>query len=344
MVVRIGVLNDVPHGLPEEVIERAVRLGVDDVRSSDHGAHLPEIDIVVLPVEAHPSARPDNAAIALRELAGTGVVGVIGPAVSDNAFPCVSVADELHVPCINWSGSERARSEWMFHYQVGSLEDEPFVIAEHLRRSGWTRIAVVREDSIIGREYASFFGDAAIVHGLDTVAVLDIDVDGGNAAEVAAAVHEVAPDAVAYLGFVVSAVALATAMSDLDHPVVGNSAMLVGHGRPELASILDGWRYIDVTDDANPQLQRFLALAPDAPPVASPALFDMARLFAHGLVHAHTEDRAGLKLGLERVKRMPATLGEHGTVAGFGHWKRSALEGNYLVMRQWRNGISIRVT
>jgi branched-chain amino acid transport system substrate-binding protein len=343
MIVRIGVLNDVPQGLPNEQIERAVRLGIDDVRFSPHGAELPEIDVVVLPVEAHPSASPDNAADALRELAGTGAVGIIGPAVSDNAFPCVAVADELHMPCINWSGSERARSEWMFHYQVGSLEDEPFVIAEHIRRSGWTRIAVVREDSIIGREYASFFDDAAIAHGLDVVAVLDIDLAGGNAAAVAAAVHDLAPDAVAYLGFVVSAVALATAMSDLDYPVVGNSAMLVGHGRPELAAILEGWRYIDVADDANPELQRFLTLAPDAQPVASPAIFDMARLFAGGLVHARTKDRAGLKLGLERIKRMPATIGEPGTVAGFGRWKRSALEGNYLVMRQWHDGASIPV-
>ena len=63
---------------------------------------------------------------------------MIGPAISDNALACVPVTDELTLPSINWTGSEQARSEWMFHYQVGSLEDEPFVIARRLAQRGTT--------------------------------------------------------------------------------------------------------------------------------------------------------------------------------------------------------------
>ena len=63
---------------------------------------------------------------------------MLGPAISDNALTCVPVTDELELPSINWTGSEQARSEWMFHYQVGSLEDEPFVIARRIAERGTT--------------------------------------------------------------------------------------------------------------------------------------------------------------------------------------------------------------
>ena len=99
------------------------------------------------------------------------------------------VADELTLPSINWTGSEQARSEWMFHYQVGSLEDEPFVISRRLAQRGTTRVALVREDSFIGRQYASFFDDAVLVSGLDLIGTVDLDVSGDNGADVVAALE-----------------------------------------------------------------------------------------------------------------------------------------------------------
>jgi ABC-type branched-subunit amino acid transport system substrate-binding protein len=107
---------------------------------------------------------------------------------------------------------------------------------------------------------------------------------------------------------------------------------------------LDGWFYIDVFDETNTEWQRFQALWPDAPAISGAALFDMARLVTLGLVHAPTQDRAGMRVGLERIKRVPAAIGEPGTMAGFGQWKRSALEGGYLVLRQWQDGQSVRVS
>ena len=54
-------------------------------------------------------------------------------------------------------------------------------------------------------------------------------------------------------------------------------------------------------------------------------------------------DAEGMRVGLERVKRIPAVTGEQGTIAGFGQWKRAALEGGYLVLRRWVDGQSVRV-
>jgi hypothetical protein len=53
--------------------------------------------------------------------------------------------------------------------------------------------------------------------------------------------------------------------------------------------------------------------------------------------------RAGLKDGLERVKRLPAATGMNGTTMGFGNYDHGALKGRYLVLRSWRDGKSVQV-
>jgi branched-chain amino acid transport system substrate-binding protein len=343
MSVKVGILIDVQSAaVPGSVYEQAAAVGFEAVRATPVGSRLPDIELVTVSAAAHPVGSPDLAAVALRELVDSGVVAVVGPSVADNALACVPVADELQVPCINWSGSERARSEWMFHYQVGSLEDEPYVIADYMARQGWRRVALIREDSIIGREYASFFVDAAVVHGLEVVATIDLDVPGDNAVAAAAAVDGVAPDAVVFLRFP-SVFGFAVAMRDRSLPMVANSALLAGHFDSALANALDGWSYIDVFDEDNVECRRLLGRFPDAHALPLLALYDMTRLIAFGLMHAPTLDPAGLQVGLERVKRIPAALGAPRTIAGFGPWKRAALEGDYLVVRQWKDGRSILI-
>ena len=46
--------------------------------------------------------------------------------------------------------------------------------------------------------------------------------------------------------------------------------------------------------------------------------------------------------GLEQVKAIPAASGERGTLMGFGPFDRAALKGQYLVLREWREGRSVR--
>ena len=111
---------------------RTVQVAIDEIAASPAGVSLPEIELVTEIAEGHPRGTPESVAAAFRALGDQDVIAVIGPAISDNALTCVPVTDELQLPSINWTGSEQARSEWMFHYQVGSLEDEPFVIARRL--------------------------------------------------------------------------------------------------------------------------------------------------------------------------------------------------------------------
>ena len=50
-----------------------------------------------------------------------------------------------------------------------------------------------------------------------------------------------------------------------------------------------------------------------------------------------------VKEAFERIKCLPATLGEPGTTLGFGHWDRAALKGGFILLRQWIGGRSVVV-
>ena len=196
MAVRIAILNDISQGDDGTGAVAAVELALAEVEASGVGAtdRLPAVEIVSVIAEGHPRGTPETTATALRELgADPELLAVIGPAIADNALACVPVADELELPCINWSGSQLTRSEWMFHYQVGSLEDEPYVLARHLAQRGLRRVGLVREDSIIGRQYASFFDDAVVLSGLELLGTVDLAVSGDDGEAAVAGLDALAP-------------------------------------------------------------------------------------------------------------------------------------------------------
>jgi ABC-type branched-subunit amino acid transport system substrate-binding protein len=343
---RIVVLYDLNPGDGGASSQRAVELALAEVAEAGVGVNvpLPSVDVSTVVAEGHPRGEPAVTAGALRELgADPDVLAVIGPAISDNAIACTPVADEIEVPCINWSGSQLTRSRWMFHYQVGSLEEEPYVIARHLAERGLRRVALVREDSIIGRQYASFLEDAVVLSGLELLGTVDLSVSGDDGDAAVAGLDELAPDAVVYLGLGMSARGLSLAMVGRPWPVVTNSALMFAHANPDWRKEIDGWVYVDAYDEAN-EVRRALFEQLDVPEAVGMgpiATYDMGRLVGYGLAHAAEVTRAGVRDGLERVKQVPSALGSPGTIMGFGNWKHNALEGGYLVLRQWRDGQSV---
>ena len=93
------------------------------------------------------------------------LIPLLASLFSDNALIVRDRCDTAGLPCINWTGGEQTRSEWMFQYQVGSLEEEPGVLALHLIEHGVRRIALVGDDVFIGLRYREFFLTAAARSG-----------------------------------------------------------------------------------------------------------------------------------------------------------------------------------
>jgi len=347
--IRVGILHDMAESTADEAamvghMDGFLRMPVDDL------VHRGRLDRQVEWVHAAGLGLPVGTAFAIErafdELVAQGVLLIVGPAVGDNALVARALADAARVPTINWAGTERARSEFMFHLQVGSHEDESVLLARHVHSLGVQRVGVVFDRSPIGRRYASFFESECETLGVDVSTRVSIAPLATDATEELASVRASGADALVYLGLglVGTAVARARTAAGWDVPAAMNTAGLRGYD-PEYAHEIDGWVYVDMVADDNPVLAGLLArVGMDSVPGLYAAVgYDLGVLVAEGLARAPELTREGVRDGLELVKLVPSAEGRAGTTLGFGHWDRGALHGPYLVLRRWRDRRSSEV-
>ena len=337
--MHIGLLFDYPQG--GDGLERTLALGFA-------AAGLDPASVTFLREETLglPAGRAEDTAGGFARLAEAGVDLIVGPSISDNCLAARDVADEYGVPAINYSGGERTRSAWMFHYQIGSLEEEPPLLVARMGERGFTRAAVIHDASVVGERYAEVLGWAAADAGVEITGRAAIDPLAEDLTTVVGDLRAADPDVLVYLGLGAASHAVATAMADAGWtiPVLANSALMFGYVRPDWRDAWASWEYIDTIAEDNTWRRRLGEQ--DAAAAAGPigtATFDMGRLIGHAVGRAERTDRAGLREGLERVKQLPAASGYEGTLMGFGVWDRGALKGPFLVLRAWRDGTTVQV-
>src|SRR5438132_3160545 len=163
--ILIGLLFDFPQADGGTSFEEAVRLGLDEIAATGRLDRPVEFETRL--ARGLPLGTEHDVVTAFGELDDAGVVLVIGPSISDNGLIAAPLADAAGIPCINYTGGERTRSELMFHYQIGSLEEEPAVLARYLVDQGRRTVAVIYDHSPVGRRYAEFFEQARGLLGLE---------------------------------------------------------------------------------------------------------------------------------------------------------------------------------
>ena len=320
--IRIGILHDMSESMTEDLslgggMEAFVSLAIDDL------VQRGRLDRDVEFVHAAGLGLPAGTAFAIEqafaELVAQGVLMIVGPAVGDNALVATPLADRARIPTINWAGTERARSEFMFHLQVGSHEDEPVLLARYVAALGAQRVGVIFDRSPIGRRYAAFFEAECAVVGLDLAARVSIAPLAEDASREVATVRAAGADALVYLGLglVATAVGRARTQGGWDAPAVMNTAGLRGYD-PAFAREIDGWVYVDMVADDNPVLVRVRdRLGADAPPGFFAAVgYDLGVLVAEGLARAPELTAVGVRDGLELVKQVPSAEGRAGDDVG----------------------------
>lgn len=337
----VGVLYDFPQADGGALFEDALRLGLEAGRGPDR-----PVELVSCHGHGLPSGSAHEMEQAFGELADAGVLAIVGPSISDNALVVRPLADSMGLPCINYSGGERTRSEFMFHYQVGSLDEEPVVLAAHLAERGATSVALAHDHSFVGRNYATAFAEACATVGVELVASSPVSPLAEDLSPVVRRLRSADPQFVTYLGLGVAARALALGLESekWDVPVVANSALMFGYARRDWRAGWEDWVYVDTVSDANPSRATLRDLSPRS--AAGPigvAAYDMGRLLGEALARAAHLTRDGVRDGLEHVKALPAASGKPGTVMGFGAWDHGALKGPYLVLRAWREGKTVEV-
>jgi branched-chain amino acid transport system substrate-binding protein len=335
----VGVLFDMALGPLEAPVLDAFRAGLAAVPLDR------PVDVIRVTVDGLPNGTEHALRTGFVELADAGVLAIVGPGITDNAFVARDLADAMGVPCINWSGNEETRSRWCFQFQVGSLEEEPLLLVDHLVERGLRRVALVYDQASIGQRYADWFEARRTRAGIEVVARAGISPIATDAVDVLRAVQDDRADALVYLGLGVAAHPLAVAKRDAgwEVPAIANTALMHGHSHPPWTEAWDGWVYVDMTSDSNPALQQLVRTLP-AEVTATPlgaCWHDMGRLMGEGLAQSELLTRAGVLEGLERVKQVPATCGQTGTTMTLGRWDRAVLKGPYLALRQWRGGRSV---
>ena len=343
--IKVGVLNDMGDGpdAPGDVTDW-LRREVEAVQAAGR------LDAAVDFVHAYGLGLPSGSAAAVErafmELVRQDVALIVGPAIGDNALAATPWVERERVPTINWAGAERGRGEWMFHLQVGSHEDESLVMARHLKAIGANRIGVVYDQSPIGTRHLKYLEDEARVIGLEIVVAEAISPLCEDASQAVERVLAARPQGFVYLGLGLSAPAVARPLgaSGWQGPRIMNTAGLRGyHGA--FAQACDGWIYIDMHSDSNRTLKALRERMGVGPKQAVWAAkgYDLGRLVAEGLARADDFSRAGMRIGLEQIKWLPAAEGAEGTLLGFGIQDRGALHGRYLVLRQWIDGETVEV-
>src|SRR5262249_7484357 len=149
--IRIGLLFDFPQHDGGDSFATAVELGLSTA-PVDRPVELARELAAGLPAGTAFDVEQKVAALVRH-----GVLAAVGPTVSDNGLVVRDLADTAGLPCINYTGGAITRSECMFHYQVGSLEEEPAVLVDLLRSRGVRRVAVIHDRSPVGRHYADWF-------------------------------------------------------------------------------------------------------------------------------------------------------------------------------------------
>jgi branched-chain amino acid transport system substrate-binding protein len=342
--VRLGVLHDFAGADGGAGFEWAVRLGLDEV-----GDRLPgPVEFVHEAAAGLPLPGGTEASVraAFSRLDAAGVLAILGPAISDNAIVVRPMADAAGLATFNYTGGEQTRSAAAFHYQIGSLEDEPSFLAAHLLERALTKVALVHDTTFVGRRMAEFFADACAAAGIDLVVRSTLPGSGAGADRAVSTARAAGPDALVSLGLwdLPRALSLAMAGAGWDVPACANSALIYGHHNPDWARGWEGWAYCDTYSEANPRYQALERAAAAAGRGAGPGAagaFDMGRLVGEALAISHPLTRSGVVAALERVKSLPAASGHTGTLMGFGHQDRGALKGRFIVIRQWRDGASV---
>ncbi len=339
--MRIGLLFDYPQGDGGDNLEHAIRVGLAAARTD-----LTHVSFLRRETLGHPAGRVEDVVAGFEQLVSDGADLVIGPSISDNCLAARDAADRAQVPAINYSGGERTRSAWMFHYQIGSLEDEPPLLVARMRERAMRSAVVIHDASVVGERYAEVFGWSAGDAGIEIAASAAIDPLATDVDAVVGELRHHDPDVVLYLGLgaVSHIVATAIIAAGWAVPVLANSALIFGYIKPEWHDAWANWEYIDTIADDNPTRMALQAAEPALAggPIGCGA-YDIGRLVGHAVQRADRIDPAGLRAGLERVKQLPATSGSPGTLMGFGVYDHAALKGQFLVLRAWRGGRTVPV-
>lgn len=340
--VRIGLLCDT-H-LPDEVVDvlylKSALLAFEQAIASGHLTRPVELALAVgvgLPYGS--AAEPIAALEALHE---AGCVAIIGPLASDNGRAMRDRVEELQIPAICQGGTEQWAGEYCFRMGTGGPREEGEMMAAWLADQGHRTAAVLEESSPIAREHLEGFRQSCQERGIRTVAIETISTHPRDILEPLERLRSAEADALVFLGagYPLGLLGKTLVAMEWAPPRIMSTALEWVYSFPDLLPDLVGWVGVDMVCEENPTYQAFRSAFREhwgfdvpAPNCIPPNIYDMARLIVYGLARADLLTGPGVRLGMERVRFLPAAAGGPRTHLGAGPYDHLVYKGDWLVYR-----------
>ncbi len=345
---RVGLLMDWAHQTPPmqdyaDAIELALELAWQD------GLIDRRVELVTRKVYGGPNASALDVLETFRELAyEQRVHAIIGPSLPDDLMACRREMDRAMVPVLTFGGTLNLSSPYLFQLPNGTYADEIRMIVRHAATQGYQRIALIRDSSMMGDEYAATFSQAVRESGLQiagTFAVSPMPSQESVLDAVAAAKRSEA-DALLVISvamhrqFVQALEAMAWSPGKL--MVCNFVASIPGFDGPE---VFEGWVGVDQYDEANPVFQALVdsfekRFGRRVGHTYQAIGYDIGRTLAKALSMMAPSTPEGLRDALERVRMLPAAAGGKGSVISLAKNVHRGYQGNYLVCRTVANGVN----
>ena len=355
---RVAIIQDWGVGL-EPLYDQydATQLAFDEAHES--GLLDRPVELQVVEVEGLPYAR----ATTLLEAVDAAVrdfqpIAIIGPHTSENVPIINPYAEEIGIPFVAMCGAIDLAGPWTFLTPNGTFPDEAILMVDHaVDVCGASRIGLIREDNLLGDEYATNIKRRAQIRGVSIVADVAVGsfIEGDDGPAAVTAMRDAGADAYMYVGFGANAFAVLGASQKLaaDGYDVPRITMSIFMGTIEglapyvgLIDNFEGWVGVDQFDERNvtftSMLDRFEKRFGRRPVHCYTAQgYDMGNVVAHGLARAKPHSREGLRRGLETIRRLDAAAGGPGNHISFGPYDHRGYKGDYIVMRQIRDGQNV---
>lgn len=335
------------HGMEWQRFEREIRMAFDE--GIESGILDRRYEFLFEDDAGLPQGTAKGGVDAYNRLVDEGCIAVLGANYTDSAMALADTVNARQVPLVSMCGTDAFHGEYCFRVGNGDVGDEPALIANWLKRSGYKRAAVLAPWTPISEEYFRNFRQECRRYGISIAAVEStnalIEVD--ELVERFSILRDANADVLVWLGYggMVVNYTCRKALEALgwDPPRIMTTAFMQyiwGFDQ------LEGWVGIDQWCPDNTWMQRFhrnfLARYGEDPwmwPNAIPGLaYDMAALVVEAIFRATILTGPGIKTGLERVRFMPACTGGPNTHMAGGPHDHQMFKGDWLHYGRIRNG------
>lgn len=361
---RVAIVQDWGTGMqPLYDQYDATRLAFEEAYES--GLLDRPVEIEVLEVEGLPYARFSTLLHAVEDLVRDfDPLVLIGPHTSENGPALKPYVEQWGIPLVLQSGALSAAGPWTFLTQNGTFSDEAIMMVNHVVDVWGDRtLGIIREDNLLGDEYAQYLRAHAKRRGLKLVSDVLVGsfIEAEDAREAFRTLRAAGAQSCAYVGFGASAFQILGASQqavaegyDLHRITMsiymGTIEGLTGATGDVYGGMMqnyEGWTGVDQFDERNAvftdMLDRFAARFDGRRPVHCYTAqgFDLGNVVAHALATARPFTRDGVRRAFETVRMVPAAVGGPGTVLSYGPWDHRGYKGDYIVLRQVEGGRNV---